>query len=56
MISKIQQTAVFLMIWSKIECTMHVPQAKRPTNLFKLVQQSRKHVLRAYCPYVYTLV
>ena len=43
--------------WSgaKIDCTVHVALPKRPTNQFDLVQQSRQHALRAYCPNLYTV-
>ena len=35
--------------------TVHVDLPKRPINGFKLDQQKRQQVLRAYCPNIYIL-
>ena len=47
----------FLPGWSEAEmkCTVHVDLPKRPINGFKLDQQKRQQVLRAYCPNIYIL-
>ena len=39
---------------AKIKCNVHVALPKQPINQFKLYQQSRQKVLRAYCPNIYT--
>ena len=40
----------------KNECTVDIVLPNRPTNQFKLVQQSRQQALRAYCTNIYTVV
>ena len=42
------------LIWEEIECTGYVALPKQPINQFRLVQQSRKQALRAYCPDIYS--
>ena len=37
-------------MWVEIECTVHAALANRLINQFKLVKQSRRQALRAYCP------
>ena len=47
----------FLPGWSgaEMKCTVHVDLPKRPINCFKLDQQKRQQVLRAYCTNIYTV-
>ena len=46
------------LVWTSIECTVHVALPKWPINQFKPVQQSRQQALKAYCLniYVYSTV
>ena len=41
--------------WQEIECTVYVALSKRLMFQFKLVQQSRQQVIKAYCPSIYTV-
>ena len=36
------------LVWTEIECMLHVALHKQPINRFEIVQQSRQEVLRAY--------
>ena len=46
----------FYSFLEEIECTIHVDLPKRLIFQFKLVQQSRQQVIKAYCPSsVYTV-
>ena len=40
----------YCLVLAEIKCTGHVALPKRPINQFKLVHQSRKRLLRNYCP------
>ena len=46
----------FWLVWADIECIVRVALSKRPINHFKVVQQSRQQVLRAYCPNIRTVI
>ena len=43
------------LIWTEIECMVHVALRKRLIVQFQGVWQSRQQVLKAYCPMMYTV-
>ena len=46
----------FLLVWAKIDCTVHVALIKWPIKQFKPVQRSRQQSQRAYTVLIYILL